>query len=133
MTSSEWQSIRSRLEKSAFRSRFRFNRSIKEYAVRTGRRELHHQAEAIIRARLAAANPENDGAQTPMKGHPVFIAQHATACCCRTCLEKWHHIPKGRSLTDEEIENITDMITYYIDEQMASSSYSDEGEQLTLF
>lgn len=133
MDKSEWLKLRIRLSESSFRSRFKFNRSIKEYALRTGRRELRHQAEVIIRTRLASANPENDGKQTPMRGHPVFIAQHATACCCRSCLEKWHHIPKGRALTDEEISNIADMLIFYIDDQMADTSFSDDGEQLTLF
>ncbi len=30
-----------------------------------------------------AAEPRNDGKQTPFRGHPVFTAQHATATCCR--------------------------------------------------
>ena len=56
----------------------------------------------FIRKRLAPAVIPNDGKQTPMRGHPVFIAQHATGCCCRGCFEKWHRIPAGRELTDEE-------------------------------
>ncbi|WP_251023391.1 DUF4186 family protein [Streptomyces sp. ISL-10] len=32
---------------------------------------------------------------------PVFVAQHATATCCRTCLERWHVVPAGRALDDE--------------------------------
>ena len=51
---------------------------------------------------LAPACPEKDGKQTPFRGHPVFVAQHATACCCRGCLEKWHRIPKGRALSVDE-------------------------------
>jgi hypothetical protein len=38
-----------------------------------------------------------------MRGHPVFIAQYATVTCYRGCLEKWHQIEKGRTLTDDEI------------------------------
>ena len=37
-----------------------------------------------------------------MRGHPVFIAQHATATCCRGCLAKWHGIERGRTLTVQE-------------------------------
>ncbi len=62
---------------------------------------LDHARDFIDR-RLAAAHPLNDGKQTPMRGHPVFIAQHATATCCRSCLAKWHAIPSGRPLRDEE-------------------------------
>ncbi|MGQ0680283.1 MAG: DUF4186 family protein [Actinomycetota bacterium] len=43
-------------------------------------------AQELIASRLAPAEPRNDGKQTPYRGHPVFIAQHATATCCRTCL-----------------------------------------------
>ena len=58
----------------------------------------------FLEERLAPAVPKNDGRQTPMRGHPIFVAQHATAICCRGCIEKWHHIPRGRALTDEEID-----------------------------
>ena len=59
-------------------------------------------ARAFIDERLAPANPSNDGKQTPLRGHPVFIAQHATATCCRSCLAKWHGIPKGADLDAHE-------------------------------
>lgn len=59
-----------------------------------------------MESRLAPAEPRHDGKQTPYRGHPVFIAQHATACCCRGCLRKWHGIPKGRALTAEEQDYI---------------------------
>ena len=62
----------------------------------------------------ARAQPENDGKQTPMKNHPVFIAQHATATCCRKCLEKWHHIPQGKLLTDEQVDFIIQLISQWL-------------------
>ena len=62
-----------------------------------------------------------DGKQTPMKGHPVFIAQHATALCCRGCMEKWHHIGKGRELTEGEIEYTVSVLMRYIREEMKTS------------
>ena len=62
---------------------------------------LAHAADFIAQ-RLAPADPRNDGKQTPFRGHPVFVAQHATATCCRGCLEKWHDIARGAELTDEE-------------------------------
>ncbi|WP_149766008.1 DUF4186 family protein [Paracoccus thiocyanatus] len=66
----------------------------------------------------APAAPANDGRQTPMRGHPVFIAQHATACCCRGCLEKWHRIPRGRALDAAEQARIGDLLMAWIDRQM---------------
>ena len=50
-----------------------------------------------------------------MRGHPVFIAQHATACCCRGCLAKWHGIPPGRELTAEEQRYIGAVLTAWIE------------------
>ena len=80
---------------------------------------IREHAEEIIRKRLAPAEPANDGEQTPMrgapKGHPVFLAQHATATCCRGCLEKWHGIEKGRELTASEQQYVANIIMRWID------------------
>jgi hypothetical protein len=74
---------------------------------------LQHAAD-FIRDRLAPANPANDGKQTPMRGHPVFIAQHATATCCRSCLAKWHKIPPGRALSDKEVDYVVHVISAWL-------------------
>jgi hypothetical protein len=71
----------------------------------------------FVRDRLAPAEPKNDGRQTPMRGHPIFIAQHATATCCRGCLEKWHRIPRGQALTDEQIEHVVAVLSRWLDAQ----------------
>lgn len=77
---------------------------------------LTHAADFIDR-RLAPAEPANDGRQTPFKGHPVFVAQHATATCCRSCLEKWHRIPKGRDMTGEEQQHAVAAIEMWLRQQ----------------
>ena len=87
-----------RLSKSKFRSRFHLKDKDKKYIEEKG--------------------IDTIGKQTPMRGHPVFIAQHATACCCRGCLEKWYHIPKGRLLTEKEIDYIVDIIMKWINNEM---------------
>lgn len=91
-----------RLSKSAFRSRFHLSKMDKEYIAEKGLATIRKHAENFVAKRLAPAVIPNDGKQTPMRGHPVFIAQHATGCCCRGCFFKWHHIPAGRQLTGEE-------------------------------
>ena len=53
-----------------------------------------------------------------MRGHPVFVAQHATATCCRGCLEKWHGIPKGRALTENEQRYVAGVLMRWIDREM---------------
>ena len=78
---------------------------------------LQHGRE-FIEQRLAAALPANDGKQTPYRNHPVFVAQHATAACCRGCLEKWHHIPRGRALTDAEKAHVSAALRRWLEDQL---------------
>jgi uncharacterized protein DUF4186 len=90
------------LAKSPFRRRFRLGVRERAYLEQKGLRTVLQHARDFIDRRLAGANPANDGKQTPFRGHPVFIAQHATATCCRSCLAKWHWIPRGRALDERE-------------------------------
>jgi hypothetical protein len=102
------------LSRSAFRSRFRLRGKELLYLRQRGIETMLEHARRFIGERLAPAEPVNDGKQTPMRNHPVFIAQHATATCCRGCLEKWHHIVKGRPLSPEEIEYIIGVIEHWL-------------------
>ena len=52
-----------------------------------------------------------------MRGHPVFVAQHATATCCRSCLHKWHAIPRGRALDDDEIGRVVAIVLAWLADQ----------------
>ena len=104
------------LARSRFRSRFQLSDADRAYVARTGWETLWAQAEKIVRERLAPAEPRNDGRQTPMRGHPVFLAQHATATCCRGCLAKWHGIPTGRLLSDAEIKRVVSFLLAWIRE-----------------
>ena len=107
-----------KLSKSKFRSSFKLNNKLKEYAKEKGYNKIKEHAYDFINTRLKPEYIPNDGKQTPMKGHPVFIAQHACACCCRGCLEKWHHIPKGRKLTDKEVDYIVSLLMTWIKSQV---------------
>ncbi len=91
-----------RLAGSAFRRRFRLGGREAAYLETKGLETVLAHGRDFIEQRLAPARPLNDGKQTPMRGHPVFIAQHATATCCRSCLAKWHDIPEGRGLDAAE-------------------------------
>ena len=88
--------------RSAFRRRFRLGAAEREYLERKGLEAVMSHGETFIEERLAPADIPNDGKRTPMRNHPIFVAQHGTATCCRGCLEKWHGIPKGHALTTEE-------------------------------
>ncbi len=105
-----------RLAKSKFRSSFYLNLKDKNYIREKGWTKIEHGAREIIARRLAPASIPNDGKQTPMRHgiFPPFIAQHATGCCCRGCLEKWHGIEKGRRLTAAEQDYIVKVIMTWL-------------------
>ena len=107
-----------RLSKSNFRSKFYLKEKDKEYVREKGINVIEEHARDFIEKRLAPAFPRNDGKQTPMRGHPVFTAQHATACCCRGCLYKWHKMPKNVELTKEQKDYIVEVIMTWIKRQM---------------
>ncbi len=103
------------LSKAKFRGSFHLNEKMKKYTTEKGLNKIKHDALEIITKRLSPANPLNDGKQTPMKQvHPVFIAQHATGTCCRGCLERIHHIKKGKELSNIEIDYIINVIIKWI-------------------
>ncbi|MDD6878695.1 MAG: DUF4186 domain-containing protein [bacterium] len=103
-----------KISKSKFRNSFHLTQKDKEYIKVKGLDVIKKHSYDFVNNRLKPEIITNDGKQTPMKGHPVFIAQHATACCCRGCLEKWHKIKKQKELTDEEVDYIVDVIMSWI-------------------
>ena len=107
-----------KLQQSAFRARFHLSEADKEYVRTRGMETIRRHAADFVGQRLAPANPHNDGKQTPMRGHPVFVAQHACACCCRGCLEKWYRVPRGRPLRDDEQERIVRLLMAWIVREM---------------
>lgn len=107
--------------KSRFRSRFALNRSDSDYLSERSADVIRAHAHKIVKAGLSAALPANDGGQTPMRGHPVFVAQHATGTCCRKCLKKWHQIDQGRALAPAEIDYIVDVIVAWIEDRRRPS------------
>ncbi len=121
-----------RLARSKFRSRQKLRAEEKAYLVTKGLGVIERHAADFIRTRLAPADPPNDGKQTPWRGHPVFVAQHATATCCRTCLEKWHSIPKGRELSNDEKHYVIGVIAKWLRREWNSETRKPEKE-LELF
>lgn len=103
---------------SKFRSRFKLRAKELEYIKDKGLEIIHSHACDFIRDRVAPAEPVNDGKQTLMRGHPVFIAQHATATCCRGCIEKWHKFSQHRELSKSEQEYLVSVIMEWINQQI---------------
>ena len=110
------------LSLSKFRSSFHLRKYMINYINEKGISKIKEHAYDFITKRLAPSNIKNDGSQTPMKGHPVFIAQHATGTCCRKCLNKWYNIPTGRDLTTEEIDFIVNIIMKWIENELMKGS-----------
>ena len=115
------------LADSRFRARFRVDAKDRAYLERKGLPLVLDHATDFVARRLAPAQPLNDGKQTPMRGHPVFVAQHATASCCRNCLAKWHAIPAGRGLSDAEQRHVVDAIERWLRQQLSKPANADKG------
>lgn len=111
------KNIFDRLSKSKFRSSFHLKGKDILYIEDKGIDKIRNHAYDFVTKRLADTSNVTDGKQTPMKGHPVFIAQHATGTCCRRCLEKWHHISKNKNMTDDDIKYVVDIIMSWIEKE----------------
>ena len=107
-----------KLELSNFRSKFHLKEKDILYIKEKGIDTIREHAYTFITKRLAPKMILNDGIQTPMKGHPVFIAEHATATCCRSCLYKWYKIKKDEELSKEEIDFTVDIIMFWINKEL---------------
>jgi hypothetical protein len=119
----EIDALLARITRHHFRARFhlRYGRDRALVELR-GLEAVRRHAGEIIARRVAPAAPEKDGRQTPYRGHPVFVAQHATATCCRTCLERWHGIARGHELSADEQRYVVDVICRWIAGQIEGRS-----------
>ena len=113
------ESLFAALRRSTFRAGFRLGVRERSYLLEKGMDVVRTHAADFVARRLAPAAPARDGRQTPFSNHPVFVAQHATATCCRDCLQKWHGIPKGRPLDDAEQAYVVTVITHWLAGQLA--------------
>jgi hypothetical protein len=106
------------LKQSKFKSKFGLTQKDRDYISTKGLETIKEHTFQFVNSRIAPEFPKNDGKQTPMRGHPVFIAQHATATCCRGCIQKWHGIEKGRALDDVEVDFVVALIMGWIGGQI---------------
>lgn len=111
-----------KLKKSRFRAKFHLDANDLKYIEEKGIKTVRRHAEEFVKTRLAPAYIPNDGRQTPWKGHPVFKAQHACACCCRGCLHKWYRVPEGRELTASQQERIVNLLMTWIEEELEQNN-----------
>lgn len=111
-----------RLSRSAFRTKFKLAAKDHAYLQAKGMDAIARHAADFITGRIAPAHPKNDGRQTPLRGHPVFVAQHATATCCRGCIATWHGIAKGRELSAYEQRRLVDIILSWLDMKVGAEA-----------
>lgn len=97
-----------------------FDQKAINHAIRKGRINLYEAAHQRIATSVGRSRDDNprDGRQTGFTDNTLFYAQHATASCCRTCIEYWHGIPADRGLADGEVEYLTELVTRYLDERL---------------
>ena len=107
-----------KLAGSRFRKRFALGEKDRAYLEQRGMPTIVSHARDFVAKRLAPADPLNDGRQTPWRGHPVFVGQHATGTCCRSCLAKWHGIEAGRELSTAEQEHVVKAVERWLEAQM---------------
>ena len=107
----------SALARSKFRSRFRLDAHDIAYLHRVGQETVLQHGRDFLQSRLAPAAPKNDGRQTPLRGHPIFVAQHATGACCRGCVAKWHGIAPGEPLAPSYIEYLLSVLRRWLEAQ----------------
>ncbi len=110
-----------KLSNSKFRSNFHLSQKDIDYINSKGLDTIKLHAIDFIKKREAPAYIPNDGKQTPLKGHPVFIAQHATGTCCRECMRKWHKIQPNKELSQEEQDYIVEVIMTWINKELDKS------------
>jgi Domain of unknown function (DUF4186) len=108
-----------RIARQRFRQKFHLYARDRATVELRGMDVIRAHAHDLVAKKLAPAEPHRDGKQTPYRGHPVFVAQHATATCCRSCLERNHEIPNGRELSETEREYIVDVICRWIERERA--------------
>jgi hypothetical protein len=114
----QWKVLKSKLSRSKQIVSPAIGEPEKEYVLSRGIDILRLHATDFVKKRLAPADPKNDGRQTPLKGHPVFIAQHATGTSDRIKLEKFHGIKPGIELSEKEVSYVVSVILRWIQEQV---------------
>ena len=118
LSNTEWKTLKEKLTKDGRLEKFVLGEPEQEYVISRGMDILRLHAIDFVNKRLAPATPKNDGRQTPTKGHPVFIAQHATGCNDRDGLTTFYNIPKGEPLTEDQVKMIVDVILRWIEENL---------------
>ena len=103
-----------------------FSEYASNYAHRKGKSALWLAARNTIIKAVANPSHPAQGRQTPRENKPtanaIHYAQHATASCCRLCLEEWHGIARDQPLTPDQVGYLTQLAMLYIETRMPDLS-----------
>jgi hypothetical protein len=100
-----------------------WHRPFDQHAINHARRKgmlAFRTGEAAKRIRQSVGKTRHpmEGKQTPFEKNVLFYAQHATAACCRKCIEYWHGIPTGRPLADDEVSYLAQLALRYVERRL---------------
>lgn len=94
-----------------------FDEKAINYALKKGKIELLKTVEQRIRSSVKAPADAFDGRRTKWEGNPIHYGQHATATCCRKCIERWHDISRDVELTEKQIKYFTHLVVMFLEER----------------
>jgi hypothetical protein len=85
-------------------------------ARKLGRSGVLDSARQRIGKKLQNPGKFADWGQIPFEqgGSIIHFAQHATATCCRRCIEAWYGIDRRQALTEEQIAYFAELILRYV-------------------
>jgi Domain of unknown function (DUF4186) len=98
---------------------------VRDLALRPRRGTLEELIKRNVRRSVGPPASElfRDGTQTPMPSSEnarIFhYGQHATATCCRKCLEYWHGIAAEVPLSTNDLEYMNGLVWRYVDERLS--------------
>ena len=107
-----------------------FDAKSKEQARELGLDGLKASIRPLLEKKIGSKKIFRDGTQTKKEGSAIHYAQHATATCCRKCLEYWHGIERHRDMTKEELDYCEGLVTAYLDSRSAELFAAVEGQQI---
>lgn len=90
------------------------------HSKRKGLSGMRQAATNRLRNSVGAPSSQlpREGRQTPFSGNAIYYAQHATATCCRRCIEAWHGIEREQPLTDQQIGYMTELVMHFIQKRI---------------
>ncbi len=120
ISDSDWRKLLEKVAKCDYRAEIDLGAEDIEYINSRGFDMMIKHAQDFVERRLGPARPRNEGKQTPLKGHPLFLAQHATGSDSRRALSEYHGIAEGKELSRQQIDYVTDVVLRWLEERLAA-------------